>query len=314
MEVKNVIKASIVVLLVLTLGGCSVLPQATATPAKTTAAEAAVGDLVLGLSADGSITLPVTGLDFAVPGIIKNIYVEAGDLVESGQLLAELDDTDLQLALRTAKNNLEKARLSYQEAVANADYNLQNETLNLTNTKEKLNDSFDSYTYEKSIENAKLTLERRNRDYTDTEQSTKLSEESARLAVTRREADLADAVAKVETAKAEVEKMRAELEEAQAELETAMNDDIKDYDDFTAQNNISSAQINADRLKKALSNASANVTEADKALRLAKQAYSNAMLEYEIAGGQYNEELTEPSNKEVTDAEANLEKMEEITF
>jgi HlyD family secretion protein len=230
----------IILLLVLTLTGCALLPSETPSVSRTTA-RVSRGDLVLGLSADGSITLPVTGLDFAVSGIIKNIFVSPGERVRKGDLLAELDDTDLRLALKNAQNNLEKAQLAYEDAVSNAEFSLQSELMNYQIAKEKLNTVFDAYTYEMNIENALLSLARRHQDYAESELNGKMSEESARLTLARRQAELNESEAELIKAKAELEK--AESEEAEA------------FDAFNHQNTINTAQTTLERARKALDDA-----------------------------------------------------------
>jgi multidrug efflux pump subunit AcrA (membrane-fusion protein) len=359
---RKILTQVIAVLLAVTLSGCasiegavsSVFPQQTEAPAKTTTSKAAVGDLVLGLSADGSITLPVTGLDFAVSGIIKAIHVKAGDIVNEGDLLAELDDTELQLALRTAQNNLEKARLSYEETLSSAEYNLKSETLNLEATKEKLNAAFDPYTYEQSIENARLTLERRKQDYEDAVLSCQAAEDAARLALKRRqesvteaEADLEytktgldDAYAEVAEAEAAVEEARdgvedakadvvnaqedvaeaqSDLEEARVELAKAQNAQVDDFDAFNLNNNIKSAELNAERMKKNLNDASKELTAAKSERDRLNVEYQQALFDYETyviynTAMQYEITLQAPSDADYVKAQETVTAKEKARY
>ena len=235
------VRALAVLTAVLTLAGCSVFNNDTPAAAKNTTQAVYQGNLLLGLSADGRITLPVTGLDFSVGGIIKAIYISPGDRVKQGDLLAELDDADLQLALKTAQNNLDKAVLAYEEAVASADYNIKSEKINLAATRRQMNETFDDYSYRQTIESAELTLERRMQDFRDTAVSTGGAEEAARLTLIRREADADAALAALKEAEAEL-----------AETEAAVTGD---YDLYTYQNKIDAAQNAVNRTRKTLNDA-----------------------------------------------------------
>jgi RND family efflux transporter MFP subunit len=234
---------------VLLLSGCALLNAEAPAAAKTSTQRVYQGNLLLGLSADGRITLPVTGLDFAVSGIIKNIYVTPGQMVQQGDLLAELDDADLQLALKTAQNNLNKAQLAYEEAVASAEYNLQSEKINLESSKRQLNSNFDDYTYALSIESAELALSRRQMDYADTVQANETAEAAARLTLSRRQAEL--------------ERAENDLSVAEADAKAAGNT----FDIYTYQNRVDSAQNTVTRVKKTLD-------DAQDTLKAAKRTYN----------------------------------------
>jgi HlyD family secretion protein len=70
---------------------------------------------VITVPASGSIVgRRVADLDFTIPGVVKEVYVDVGDQVEKGQVLAELDDRDLQLAVDFAEIALEQAKLNLQ--------------------------------------------------------------------------------------------------------------------------------------------------------------------------------------------------------
>ena len=75
------------------------------------------GDLEIRVSADGSIEMPAAvnlyfdTTMFTPPysGRIKSVYVEKGDMVRAGTLLAKLDDTNQKLAVESAQYALELA-------------------------------------------------------------------------------------------------------------------------------------------------------------------------------------------------------------
>lgn len=53
---------------------------------------------------------------FKVPGKIARLYVDKGQKIEKGQLLAELDKTDLQFSLKAAEYTMYKAESAYKDA------------------------------------------------------------------------------------------------------------------------------------------------------------------------------------------------------
>ncbi len=68
------------------------------------------GNIVRAVNAAGMVE-PVekTGLDFKSSGLIKEIYVQPGDQVQAGQVLARLDTADLEAQVVQARANLEDA-------------------------------------------------------------------------------------------------------------------------------------------------------------------------------------------------------------
>ena len=76
-------------------------------------------------------------LAFGREGTVKTVYVSQGDTVQTGDVLAELDITELEkavqdaeIALQTAEYNLEKARLEHTETLIKAEIDIQKEALN----------------------------------------------------------------------------------------------------------------------------------------------------------------------------------------
>lgn len=51
-----------------------------------------------------------------VSGLIERMYVQEGDLVKKGQVLAEIEKADYELALRQASASLREAEVSYEQA------------------------------------------------------------------------------------------------------------------------------------------------------------------------------------------------------
>ncbi|MCP5094549.1 MAG: HlyD family efflux transporter periplasmic adaptor subunit [Chloroflexi bacterium] len=76
-------------------------------------------------------------LAFGREGTVKTVYASQGDMVQAGDVLAELDITELEksvldaeIGLQTAQFNLEKARLEHTETLIKAEIDIQRELLN----------------------------------------------------------------------------------------------------------------------------------------------------------------------------------------
>lgn len=96
-------------LLVLTVTGFSGCARKKEAEVKQTA-EVVRGDLVVTVNADGNLDMPhESKLKFGAPGTVKGIYVNEGDRVREGTLLAKLDDTLQKLAVAQAQYNVELA-------------------------------------------------------------------------------------------------------------------------------------------------------------------------------------------------------------
>ena len=80
------------------------------------------GDLVQTVTASGTtVAASQAKLSFKVPGKLARLAVSAGDLVSDGQVLAELDPTDLQVALQQAQ----AGRQAAEAAIAGAQAKVQ---------------------------------------------------------------------------------------------------------------------------------------------------------------------------------------------
>src|SRR5215216_4733615 len=83
---------------------------ATETPGWATAT-ANTGTIDAAVSATGSVEAQAQAdLRFAADGIVTEILVKPGQLVQAGQALARLDPTDLQLAVEQAQADLKQAQ------------------------------------------------------------------------------------------------------------------------------------------------------------------------------------------------------------
>ncbi len=67
------------------------------------------GDIIIDFVSDGNVEIPIYDLSFESTGTIKTINVKAGDYVEAGTVLAELEKDDLERDLLKAELDLEVA-------------------------------------------------------------------------------------------------------------------------------------------------------------------------------------------------------------
>jgi len=97
-------------------------PNRTIDPSKLASVER--GDLARVVVATGKIE-PLSKADIKskASGIVKKIYVDYGDRVKTGQILAELDKVQLEAAERAAHANLQAAEASLNSAKASLDRN-----------------------------------------------------------------------------------------------------------------------------------------------------------------------------------------------
>ena len=77
------------------------------------------GNLIATVSSAGPVAARAqVALTFGQAGTVKQLYVQVGDKVKQGQVLAELDATDLQLALANAQVALNQAQAKYDQTKA----------------------------------------------------------------------------------------------------------------------------------------------------------------------------------------------------
>jgi len=77
------------------------------------------GDMVLSYFATGAIQSPKMVMVFPkLPGTVKEIHAQEGDLVKEGQLLVTLDEEEVRLTVEQAKANLESAESKYRTLVS----------------------------------------------------------------------------------------------------------------------------------------------------------------------------------------------------
>ncbi len=130
---KKIFRTVLVILILAILGSAIYFPvtafsgtTATATTDTLQTATATRGDLVIYASGSGTlIASDEVDLAFSTSGQVKHVYFKVGDIVQKGDLLADVDDTDAQIKYTQARRTLMEltsvaAVASAQQAVATA--------------------------------------------------------------------------------------------------------------------------------------------------------------------------------------------------
>ncbi|MBQ8256448.1 MAG: biotin/lipoyl-binding protein, partial [Bacteroidaceae bacterium] len=84
-------------------------------PIKINYAKVEKKDICSGVTATGTIE-PVTKVEVGtqVSGIISNVYVDYNSIVKKGDIIAELDRTNLISELSSSENNMNSAQVEYE--------------------------------------------------------------------------------------------------------------------------------------------------------------------------------------------------------
>ncbi len=110
--------------------------------AKQQEVEVVRGDLTVSVSGSGDIVVSdEVRLAFGTSGKVDKIYVEEGDEVSKGEVLAKLDTSALELALTQAQATLAQAQVSRaqaQVALDEAEYNLEQLEKRLSSTHDRV--------------------------------------------------------------------------------------------------------------------------------------------------------------------------------
>lgn len=191
---------------------------------------------------------------------IEEIFVEVGDKVNEGDLLAKIDTTNLEYDIKQAKNNLENAikslnteKQNNQNSIVNAQNSLNSAIVSrdrqqisyeksladYQEAEETIFKSFDSYTYDNAINEAKIQLDR------------KLEE------LERAEEDHFEAREDFDdyTYQNAITEAQAKLDRALDDLRDARNnlrDQERYFDDYTYENDIRNAKLKLDQEKEEL--------------------------------------------------------------
>lgn len=130
MKKNRIIIGVIIIVILLALAAFWYYQQTIASSAASVRVQTATvqrGSLVATVSAAGNILTPEEALTgFLSSGRVAKVHVQVGSSVKKGQPLMELDTTDLEFALKTAKTNLASAQASLEQTKANLQFALRN--------------------------------------------------------------------------------------------------------------------------------------------------------------------------------------------
>ncbi|MEW5720831.1 MAG: biotin/lipoyl-binding protein, partial [Chloroflexota bacterium] len=136
---RNQIVLGAILIIALVVAGYFVYQQMTAGSSAAVRAQTAAvqrGNLVATVSAAGNVLTPEEAtLAFQTSGRVAKVNVQVGDAIKKGQTLMELDTTDLELALKTAKTNLASSTANLEQTKANLQFALRNAQSGLESSK-----------------------------------------------------------------------------------------------------------------------------------------------------------------------------------
>ncbi|MBP1466888.1 biotin/lipoyl-binding protein [Candidatus Chloroploca sp. M-50] len=96
------------------------------------------GEIVNELTLEGRVVQVQQGQAFTEDGVLKAIFVQVGDMVEQGQLLAELDTRDLNAQLSQARAVYEQDRIALERARGNAQTQVRQAQVDLDGARSEL--------------------------------------------------------------------------------------------------------------------------------------------------------------------------------
>lgn len=192
-------------------------------------AEAVIADIEDSVMASGKVKARRSvDVGSQVSGEVTKLYVELGDVVQEGDLIAEIDKVTQQNNLSNAKANLEQSQAALQSATAN----LQNK--------------------QGEIQSANATVSTRQAELAKAHaQVDRLTPLIAINAISQKEfddakADLQVAIANLESAKVALHNAQTSIQSANADINTAKANITKSQNDLsTAQTNLGYTTIRA---------------------------------------------------------------------
>jgi HlyD family secretion protein len=144
-----------------------VVEDTNATPQPTLPPEPAGRTVV----SDGQLVSPypelALGFGGGVSGVVMTVTVKAGDAVQAGDLLAVLDDAELQHAVEEAQADLDRASVNREQTIAQADVNVRLAQLDLADAREGASDA-ELAAARAAVRDARVELEVAQRAYSNT--------------------------------------------------------------------------------------------------------------------------------------------------
>lgn len=123
--IGGVIGVALIVLIILGMNRMLPGTQPATASTRPTTATVTRGNLIATVSAAGNVVAPEDAqLVFQQGGRVTKVNVQVGDAVKKGQLLMEVDTTDLESALKTAQLNYANTQANYESAKIKNDQNI----------------------------------------------------------------------------------------------------------------------------------------------------------------------------------------------
>jgi multidrug efflux pump subunit AcrA (membrane-fusion protein) len=110
--------AAVTCAVALLISGISCTPKTTTPAAATQTATVRSGNLIVTTSVDGNLIMPQAyNLLFGAPGNVQDVFVQEGDFVKEGTVLATLDNTSQRLSVESSNNNVQTVLAKLYENV-----------------------------------------------------------------------------------------------------------------------------------------------------------------------------------------------------
>ncbi len=271
---RNVLVIIGVVVIVLAIAGVLGWRQLTASAATATRVQTTTvqrGTLVATVNAAGNVSAPEeAAMAFSGSGRVAQVKAQVGDVVKKGQLLMQLDTTDLDSALKTAQINLTSAQASLdatktnlQDALKTAQANLVSTQASYDAAKAKNDQNPNQLLAAKAaLDKAAGALQTAQANYNVVATQPSISSSSVAAALASATADYQSAKANYDItvagindtalrqAQASLDNAKTALDQAQKNLDTSLRSAQASYDNAkisadTAQRNLDKASIYA---------------------------------------------------------------------
>jgi membrane fusion protein (multidrug efflux system) len=234
---------------------------------------------------DAFVEADITQVSPKVSAYVKTIHVSNNQFVRQGDLLVELDQSDLQVKLQQAEAQLETAKSQRDVALANAQL-----TTRTTVAGQK--------TARSNVESARNNVDQQ-----------RLASEARQSQITQAHAALHTAEANLAQAEAEVPGAESNLHLAQLEYNRRLNlfnrGDISQQNLDQANNALQNAQAALNAARKTVLAAQSRVDEANANVRTAEQTFRQSVAQVSLSQSQVGE-----SQGRLQDANAAPERVE----
>jgi len=234
---------------------------------------------------DATVQADITQISPKVSAHVKKIYVDGNQAVHKGDLLVELDPTDLEVKLQQAEAQLKTARSQRDVARANADLTARTTSASQTSARSNLQSA------QQNVEQQRLASEARQAQISQT-----------RAAANTAEAGLRQAQAEVPGARSNVQLAEVEYKRRLALFE---HGDISRQNVDQAQNALQNARSQLNAAEQTVNAAQSRVNEARANTRAAEQTYRQSVAQVGLTQAQVGE-----SKGRLEDANAAPERVE----